>query len=359
MKKLTSVLMFLMAMTMTFGLASCAGGNMSDGSQSDTTTSESPNPEVPEQPAGPSKEDLAAMGETLKAAYALEAGASLEGVHTLTGTVTNVEKTGDGEACLTFVVKGYDKYPMYCYWLKGEEAGTLEVGDMITVKGAIKNYNGKVEFDKPELVSYVKGEKPETPVVPDGDFKEPTADELAAMGKTLADAYKLAQGATMEGTHTLTGTVTDVAEAKDGEARLTFVVEGYDQYPIYCYWLKGDDAGTLMEGDMITVTGTIKNYKGTVEFDKPTLDAYKKGERPPLEITTTAGTGLAEGYEVISIEMAQAICDYVGEATTTDRYYIHATVESVSNATYGEMYITDGENSIKVYGTYSEDGSIG
>ena len=368
MKKLTSVLMFLMAISMTFGLASCAGGNTPGGSQSEPPTSESPNPEEPEEPeepvepeepAGPSEEELAAMGETLKAAYALEAGASLEGEHTLTGTVTNVEKTGDGEACLTFVVKGYDQYPMYCYWLKGEDAGALEVGDTVTVKGTIKNYNGTVEYDKPELVSYVKGEKPETPVVPDGEFKEPTADELAEMGKILADAYALATGATMAGTHTLTGTVTDVAEAKDGEARLTFVVEGYDQYPIYCYWLKGDDAGTLMEGDMITVTGTIKNYKGTVEFDKPTLDAYKKGERPPLEITTTAGTGIAEGYQVISIEMAQAICDYVGEATTTDRYYIHATVESVSNAKYGEMYITDGENSIKVYGTYSEDGSIG
>ena len=34
-----------------------------------------------------------------------------------------------------------------------------------------------------------------------------------------------------------------------------------------CYRLKGEGADQLAEGDVITVTGTIKNYKGTIEFD--------------------------------------------------------------------------------------------
>lgn len=31
--------------------------------------------------------------------------------------------------------------------------------------------------------------------------------------------------------------------------------------------MTGNGADKLAEGDKITVTGTIKNYKGTVEFD--------------------------------------------------------------------------------------------
>ena len=187
----------------------------------------------------------------------------------------------------------------------------------------------------------------------------PTEEELAAMGEILKAAYALETGATMDGMHTLVGKVTNVAQTGEDEACLTIVVTGYDDYPIYCYWLKGTDAHTLNVNDVITVTGTIKNYKGTVELDKPTLDAVVKGERPPLVVTTTPGTGIATGYDVITIEMAKEICAYVGEATTTDRYYILATVDTVSNAKFGEMRISDATGDISVYGTYSADGTIG
>ena len=38
--------------------------------------------------------------------------------------------------------------------------------------------------------------------------------------------------------------------------------------PIQCYRLTGEGADKLAEGDVITVSGVIKNYKGTIEFDK-------------------------------------------------------------------------------------------
>ena len=357
MKKLKRFLLLLLSLT-TIGCMAVACETAKPDPDNGGIENPDNGGETPVDPEGPSAEELAAMGETLKAAYELATGATMEGTHTLTGTVTNVAESGDGEACLTFVVEGYDEYPMYCYWLKGEEAGNLEVGDVITVTGTIKNYNGTVEYDKANLDKVVKAEKPddggETPVDPEG----PSAEELAAMGETLKAAYELATGATMEGTHTLTGKITEVKELGDGEARVVIVVEGYDEYPMYCYWLKGEEAGNLAVNDIITVTGTIKNYKGTVEFDKPTLDKVVKGEKPELVVTTQKGTGIAEGYDVITIEMAQEICAYVGEATTVERYYIQATIDSVSNAQYGEMYIYDETGSIKVYGTYSEDGSV-
>jgi len=74
-------------------------------------------------------------------------------------------------------------------------------------------------------------------------------------------------------------------------------------------------------------------------------------------VTPSAGTGIAEGYQVITIEQALAIAA-VSDGATTERYYIHATVSTITNYNYGAMYIEDATGSISVYGTYSEDGSL-
>ena len=48
-----------------------------------------------------------------------------------------------------------------------------------------------------------------------------------------------------------------------------------------CYRHKGDGAKDLAIGDTITVTGILKNYKGTIEFDAGcTLDAVVTGDAP-------------------------------------------------------------------------------
>ena len=62
-----------------------------------------------------------------------------------------------------------------------------------------------------------------------------------------------------------------------------------------------------------------------------------------------------EDYDIISIEEALAICA-ANSSPTTERYYIAATIKSISNASYGEMMITDGVNDLYVYGSYGADG---
>ena len=60
---------------------------------------------------------------------------------------------------------------------------------------------------------------------------------------------------------------------------MTIVPGGLDAHAVQCYRLSGEGAKDLAVGDTITVTGTIKNYKGTIEFDKGcTLDAVVKAE---------------------------------------------------------------------------------
>ena len=176
----------------------------------------------------------------------------------------------------------------------------------------------------------------------------------------LEAAYALATGATLPGTHTLKGQV--ISSEGYNEANedicVTIVVDGFEQYPMYCYYVKGSDTSKIGLGDYITVQGTIKNYKGKVEFERPSLLTWEDGKlTPSIDVTPSAGTGLAAGYQVITVEQALAIAS-VNDTATTERYYIHATVSTITNYNYGEMVIADDTGSIPVYGTYSNDGSL-
>ena len=91
----------------------------------------------------------------------------------------------------------------------------------------------------------------------------------------------------------------------------------------------------------------------------------------PTEGSTEAGTTAPDGESseqgssnvpeqpaITTITIAQALelCGQEGNITT-ERYYIRATVESITNAAYGAMVITDETGSIPVYRTDNADGS--
>ncbi len=61
-------------------------------------------------------------------------------------------------------------------------------------------------------------------------------------------------------------------------------------------------------------------------------------------------------YETISVSAAMAICGDTPNEPTVERYYVLATVKTVSNIAYGEMYIEDEGGELYVYGTYTHDG---
>lgn len=98
----------------------------------------------------------------------------------------------------------------------------------------------------------------------------------------LNDAYALEEGASMEEEVTLTGKITSIDTPYDSNYKnvtVTIVIEGYDDKPIKCYRLAGDGADTLAVGDTITVTGTITNYQGTIEFGQGcTVKEIVKGD---------------------------------------------------------------------------------
>ena len=200
----------------------------------------------------------------LDAAYKLEAGAAMPNPTALEGEIIKIDTAWSeqyGNITVTIVCDGKTEQPIMCYRLKGEGAATLAVGDKIAVIGTIKNYKGTIEFDSGcQLIPYG------------------TANDV----RTLLNAYTLEEGLAMDGTFTLTGKIIGIPTVYSPDYKnitVDMVVAGLSDKPVQCYRLAGEGADTLAIGDTITVTGSIKNYKGTIEFDKGcSLDAVVKAE---------------------------------------------------------------------------------
>ena len=206
----------------------------------------------------------------MKAAYALENGAFLEGSYTLKGIITKIDSPFNpsyGNVSVLIVVDGLEEYPILCYRLSGEGADKIGVGDTVVVTGSIKNYNGTIEFDQGCTLD---------------SWADTGADEkpLEDQKEIVKAAYALPVGDSLPFIYTLTGVVTEIETPYDeefGSVSVIIVVEDLYDMPILCYRLKGDGASELDVGYTVTVTGTIKNYNGTVEFNSgATLDSYSK-----------------------------------------------------------------------------------
>ena len=185
----------------------------------------------------------------LKAAFELAAGAKMDFPAVVTGVITKIPSAWSEQYGNITVDMEFDGKTFECYRLKGEGAADLKVGDTITVAGIIKNYNGLVEFDAGCVL------------VPNDAYHSV---------KNALSAYKLQDGEKQEAAKTITGVISSVDSAWSDEYQnitVTIVVAGLEDYPIQCYRLKGEGAKDLKVGDEITVTGNLKNYKGTYEFD--------------------------------------------------------------------------------------------
>lgn len=106
-------------------------------------------------------------------------------------------------------------------------------------------------------------------------------------------------------------------------------------------------------GDEVLLYGTLQNYKGNTKEVQNAwiIDFIAKGQtEQPSELP-------ADGSELTVAELLAL--PVPSGVTTTQHYIVKATVESISNVTYGEMWITDGTGSISVYNSKNADGTIG
>ena len=189
----------------------------------------------------------------LEAAYALEDGLAMTAPTALQGVISKIDAPWSDEyqnITVIMVVDGVEDKPVMAYRLSGEGAKDLKEGDLITVAGTIKNYKGTIEFDK--------GCK----LIPNDSLKD---------AKVVMSAYTLEEDMAMKAPATVTGTIASIDTEYSEEYKnitVTIVAAGLEDYKVQCFRLSGEGVKDLAVGQTITVNGTIKNYKGTIEFDK-------------------------------------------------------------------------------------------
>ena len=124
-------------------------------------------------------------------------------------------------------------------------------------------------------------------------------------------AYGLEDGEATNEAYRLCGVISEIPTAWSDEYKnitVNIIVDGMEDKVIQCYRLEGEGADKLAVGDEIAVIGTIKNYKGTIEFDKgcklipaefaadvkTVLDVYELEDGESFEGTKTL-TGVITG----------------------------------------------------------------
>lgn len=159
---------------------------------------------------------------------------------------------------------------MDCYRLAG--GSDLAVGDYILVTGKPDKYKTTVQFA--QGATYTKSAIYVAPICVHVDenadgkcdlcekqLKFDTAEE------TVNAAYALAEGESLL-TQTLTGTIKSIDTAYSADFKnitVTIQVGELADKTISCFRLSGGE--NLAVGDVITVTGTLLNYQGKVQFD--------------------------------------------------------------------------------------------
>ena len=176
-------------------------------------------------------------------------------------------------------------------------------------------------------------------------------------------AYALEQDTALDGTHTLTGVVTVINTAYSEQFKnvtFTIVVGNLTDKPIECFRTKGEGADLVAVGDTVTVTGTIKNYKGKVEFDCPTLDSRVAGEgggdvggdtpvdpdpTPDPAPSVVVGTGYtisaANADGILYFNGTVSSGRFNGSLNAADAVTVY--VEAAQNAGEFYLYFMDGE----------------
>ena len=176
---------------------------------------------------------------------ALEEGAAMSGKQVLAGEIVEIptEYSADYDNVTVNIKVG--EQIIQCFRLVG--GADLKVGDVITVTGTLKDYKGTKEFDS--KCTYIMGE----------DYA--TAKQAVVVEK----AFALEEGAAMPGIQVLTGEIVEIPTAYSADYDNVTVNIKVGEQVIQCFRLVG--GSELAVGDVITVTGYLKNYKGTVEFD--------------------------------------------------------------------------------------------
>ena len=131
----------------------------------------------------------------------------------------------------------------------------------------------------------------------------------------------------------ISGIITQVANADYGNV---YIKDYSGETYVYGIGAKGDFAALgLKEGDVVTLIGKRGEYKGDPQMTEAAAEKF---------------------YPVTEVSIEEFLTK---EDNPSVYYRVSGTLTEVANATYGNLYLSDGANSLYVYGCYPGWGATG
>ncbi len=276
---------------------------------------------------------------TIPDVLALDMSQYYEETYYVEGTISYIK---DAEAAEKgrFYIKDANGNSLYVYGTE-KQYEDIAVGDKVKCYAPISSYDGKNQLVEAVVTLIEKGEVT-PPSDNEGETTPTTPEEI------LNALYALADGETLEGSFTLTGKIT----ALDNFNNPTIVVEGFEDKPVYCYYLRVENA----VNDVITVTATkMKNHGGIYEFMNCTLVS---GEvTPPADDSnaiTAPEAGKAYAMSLYQVTLGKTLY-LAGGLDDSEKYLATTENESEAISVYAEaadggykFYVLD-DNNNKTY----------
>lgn len=247
------------------------------------------------------------------AAMPAQSGSETEAVYIVTGYITNTNGTiSKGQQTFYMDDEKGSKKTLQGYWCNLPEGETkpLNVGDKITLKGKIMNYNNTAEIKNGDVAilerATVKIDTLEVDVceaLEEGESLQPgdyTPDVFAVSGR-------------------LKGT-----DAVNSNGQHTFEMACGDKIfkPYNC---TGEEGLELGKGDSVLVIGKLYNYNGTIEISNGKVKLIEKSKEEEVILPVT----VAQAVELI-MAMDKG-------AKTDDRYAVTGFVSEIETE-YSEQF---------------------
>lgn len=234
----------ILAALLLLSTALCACGNAVEDVEDTVAVTTVPQETVP---AGP--DNTAAAIDYLKTFYINEAGTTTGADFTRFGIVRL-----DGEAfTVTWSVN------------VGEELIKIIPGDAGMVNIDI---NEECEVETPYTLTATVSDDAGHTASFSWDHILPAGMDMVSI---VEAAYALAPGAAMDNNVELSGKVISISTIYNPDFdNISVVIEvpGAEDKPITCYRMKGEGVQDIAIGNIISCSGIIKNYNGTIEFDQ-------------------------------------------------------------------------------------------
>ncbi len=213
-------------------------------------------------------------------------------------------------------------------------------GDITTAPGSTDNTTeAPVQTEEPSQTD---------PVFPSGEYDTITIAEALTLCEQFVETASSER-------YYIIGTVKEIQSEQYGQMIIedaTGSIMVYGSYSADGALRYSEMSDKPVVGDEVLFHGTLQNYKGnTKEIQNGRIIEFKKNnaaqtpaELPAFDTTLTIA-------ELLALPLKDS-------QVTEGRYYVEATVESVSKPEFGAMYITDSTGTISVYNSKNADGTV-